>query len=197
MANYRGLRLMPGESWSVKFSGFIDKGDGSFRKPIPRTNQEGRVVYHSSYYLLKECCVCGADTLKEKGNMRSYQNAVCGKDCFSKLKSKPDGSKKFKRASAGDHVMVKQKQHPFANKMGDVAEHRLVMEKHIGRYLFPHEYVHHINLLKDDNKIENLVLFSSASDHFKSHGTLNKCVSLLISKRLLTFDKNTNSYTVV
>lgn len=42
------------------------------------------------------------------------------------------------------------------------AQHRFVMEEHIGRPLRREETVHHINGVRHDNRLENLELWSSS-----------------------------------
>lgn len=70
---------------------------------------------------------------------------------------------------ADGYVLIYAPQHPAGrNAKGYVLEHRLVMERVLGRYLTPHELVHHKNEVKDDNRPENLEIMSRSS-HMSHH----------------------------
>ena len=60
--------------------------------------------------------------------------------------------------------------HPNATQHGYVLEHRLVVEREIGRYLDPVEVVHHIDHVRDNNDVDNLELLPSQSEHQTRHG---------------------------
>lgn len=67
------------------------------------------------------------------------------------------------------YVFLLRKNHPNCNKYGYVKRSRLVIEESLGRYLKRNEVVHHINKIRNDDRIENLKLFSSNQEHIKEH----------------------------
>lgn len=67
------------------------------------------------------------------------------------------------------YVRVWEPNHPNAMH-GRVREHRLVVEKALGRYLTTDEQVDHINRIKTDNRLENLQVLSASDHSIKTNG---------------------------
>ena len=79
-----------------------------------------------------------------------------------------------KTIGSDGYIFIFIPNHPYADCHGYVREHRLVMEKHLERYLLPSEIVHHKNGNKTDNRIDNLELFVSNGVHMSGHMRGNK-----------------------
>lgn len=65
-----------------------------------------------------------------------------------------------KYTSKGYVLLSGHYDHPHANAKGEVREHVYIMSQSLGRPLYEHEEVHHKNGVKDDNRLENLELWS-------------------------------------
>lgn len=71
------------------------------------------------------------------------------------------------------YILILQKGHLRTNEsIHYVPEQILVAEKYLNRYLTKQETIHHINKIKDDNRLENLYLFSNESEHQRYHRNL-------------------------
>lgn len=66
------------------------------------------------------------------------------------------------------YVLAYAPLHPNAHKDGYVMQHTIIMEQSLGRYLKPDEVAHHINHVRNDNRIENLQLMDKA-EHQRMH----------------------------
>jgi hypothetical protein len=64
--------------------------------------------------------------------------------------------------SSSGYIHIYHPEHPNADKDGYVLEHRYVWEQANGRLLNHNEHIHHINGVKDDNRIENLIALTKS-----------------------------------
>lgn len=80
---------------------------------------------------------------------------------------------RFKKRSGSwmseGYKFIYMPKHPNARSDGGISEHRLVMEKYLGRYLKSEEIVHHKNRDRSDNRIKNLELIDNRKEHIELH----------------------------
>ncbi len=108
---------------------------------------------------------------------KTYEE-IYGKEKAKLIKSKKSNLK-HPRWKGGEfklngYIYVLKPKHPFSNNNGYIAQHRLIMEEKIGRYLKPKEIIHHINGIKTDNRIENLELTNKSKHFFQHIDTIHK-----------------------
>lgn len=73
------------------------------------------------------------------------------------------------------YVLVHCPDHPRARTTGYVLEHRLAMERQLGRLLEDTEVVHHIDGNRSNNDPSNLEVFASNADHLRHELTGVPC----------------------
>lgn len=71
------------------------------------------------------------------------------------------------RIQIGNYWYIYAPNHPNATQHRRVAEHRLVMETQLGRYLERTEVVHHLDRNPLNNAPENLQVFQTNGEHLK------------------------------
>lgn len=121
----------------------------------------------------RPCQTCGqpfyarpCDDRKTHDGRRRY----CSNDCRPRSGPANPNWKGGRVPQVSGYVYAHAPSHPHATHDGYVMEHRLVMEAHLGRFLDPVEEVHHVNEVKNDNRLENLELMADAAAHRRRHG---------------------------
>lgn len=130
---------------------------------------------HKKESVLCKCELCGQTYFKKP--FRAKTTRFCSRKCCAKWiyhnRNKEafsyDRSLEKNPAWKGGKIVVAGYVLVSVGKRKRVQEHRLVMEKYLGRKLKKSERVHHKNHNRQDNRIENLELCENQSEHMKRH----------------------------
>lgn len=144
----------------------------------------------------KDYCLRCACKIKNSGK----GNPAKRKEVRRKISAATKGkSKSFKDGKNLRRLGIKQSTNGYLLEWDDsrqryIPQHRLVVEKHLGRLLVDEEQVHHINGNKVDNSIENLWLCSTPGDHTRTHKQLETIAFQAYTLGLVEFDCQTGRY---
>lgn len=104
------------------------------------------------------CLVCSKEFIPPR---MAEGGTYCSRKCRGKHVTKD-------RIERKGYWYIRLPEHPDSSKQGYIAEHRVIMEKIIGRRLQKHEDVHHIDHNKKNNTVRNLEVLDAA-DHRRYH----------------------------
>lgn len=139
-----------------------------------------------------KCRQCGKEFIRIRNSSRFYK--YCSHKCsYAANKDKFKNNKYAERANGiltktvwqDGYVHVYMPEHPAHNSSGCVFEHRLVMEKHLGRHLAKAEIIHHINGKRDDNRLENLRFIKGGDKHLTKYYLQEEIEDLQIETKKL------------
>ncbi len=132
----------------------------------------------------KNCLTCKKEFHPFYSAIGENKGLFCSRKCSKLGKYNPNWIGGKIKSDTG-YVLLYKPNHPNKMTNNKVKEHRLVMEKYLGRTLEKYEIVHHRNGNKSDNRIINLELMTK-SEHSRIHviQTRLKWISMGFSGRL-------------
>ena len=133
-----------------------------------RIIKSGKKQGQKESIILRKCRNCSEEKWISAANIRRAikKGIFTGMCTYCGASSRLTGVKgsshpgwKTGRAIIGGYIYLRLPDNPMANANGYVAEHRVVMAEKIGRPLLASESVHHLNAIRNDNRLDNLELW--------------------------------------
>ena len=124
---------------------------------------------------------CSAESCRIRARKHYYEKRkhpciICGQPCKASICQSCSSTHRYYDKHNG-YVHLRMPDYPNAQKNGTVLEHRYIMEQFWGRQLTSNEVVHHLNGIRNDNRIQNLAIVGK-------HSHPNKTYIKLLQKRI-------------
>lgn len=117
-----------------------------------------------------KCKICGKKFYLKPSDIKFGKGIYCSKKCFGKgMRNNNHPQYKNGKTMVEGYFMILNPNRFCHNQPCRILEHRVIMEKYLHRKLRPKEVVHHINGIKTDNRIENLMVFINNKAHLEYH----------------------------
>lgn len=155
------------------------------KRVVPSTKELNK-LHNEQGISLKGICRLYGLSPNSSGNLSAYLK----KDGYNVTKQigKYHHSWKGGKISKGDnYIGIWNPTHERADHQGYVYEHTLVMEKENGILPNKDQVIHHIDLNKKNNKIENLYLCDHKI-HTKCHRSIERLIKPLMDMNIIFFE---------
>ena len=173
-----------------------DLMDGTIIMRVLTKRPHAKRPYKQTRWCFIDCSICNNTYLRNwydaKKAYKESTDGWCSPKCRRKAtigKNNPR-FKKYKVSKEG-YEYITYWENGIRKR---IDRQRFVMQKYLGKELCPKtEKVHHIDMNKLNNNIDNLWICNN-SMHMKAHHSMNSVVSLLMGKGLVKFNKEAGKY---
>ncbi len=184
--------------------GLEEKSEGTLIMFKELSNKKrGNSFIDRKYFEFYKCKVCNEYAIGHicKSRKKSQTCSVLS-ECFGDLQRKLNPRKEDYISSQGYYYTNKRYRDKNGKPVhtGDgfkrtkIFKHRAIMEEHLGRELTKKEIVHHIDMDKLNNNIDNLWLCSE-SEHTIAHNSFNTLCQTALKKSVqFAFDRIKGKY---
>ena len=122
----------------------------------------------------------GKHIITTKFNRKKFNEAFPGVDILK------DGTE---IVGKGGYTFIKTKVHPNRDQRNYVRKHVKVMSDFIKRPIKKGEVIHHIDMDKANNNINNLYLCKGVKEHQLCHTSIYSIIKPLLNKKVIKFEK--------